>query len=311
MHEVAEFVKKVMTNMEEVIVGKQDVVKLVLVSLLCKGHLLIEDVPGMGKTMLVRTLAKSLGCTFNRIQFTPDLMPSDVTGVSIFNQKTTEFEFRSGPVMAQLILADEINRASPKTQASLLECMEEGQITVDGVTHRLPSPFLVLATQNPVEHHGTFPLPEAQMDRFIMRTRLGYPSYNEEIQILQRLERKHPIEAIKQVVDAKQLLAMQEKVHQVNVESSILDYIVKIVLATREHPEVTLGASPRGSLSLLRTAKAHAAIERRKYVLPDDVKILAQSTLAHRIILKPEAVYRGYTQDRIVEEILDTVQVAL
>jgi len=311
MRDIAGFVQKVMANIEEVIVGKKDVIKLLLVSLLCRGHLLLEDVPGMGKTMLVRTLAKSLGCTFNRIQFTPDLLPSDVTGVSIFNQKTTEFEFRSGPVMAQLVLADEINRASPKTQASLLECMEEGQITVDGITHRLPRPFLVLATQNPVDHYGTFPLPEAQMDRFIMRVRLGYPSYDEEINILQRLEQKHPIEAIKQVVDTEELLNMQEKVHQVKVDPSILDYIVRIVLATRDHQEVTLGASPRGSLSLLRTAKAHAAVEGRNYVLPDDIKVLAEAVLAHRIMLKPEAAYRGYTQERVVAEILDNVHIAI
>ncbi|MHB8172662.1 MAG: AAA family ATPase [Thermincolia bacterium] len=311
MVNLASLVQKIISNIEEVIVGKKDVIKLILVSLLCRGHLLLEDVPGMGKTMMVRALAKSLGCSFNRVQFTPDLLPSDVTGVSIFNQKNSEFEFRSGPVMAQLILADEINRASPKTQASLLECMEEGQITVDGVTHRLPRPFLVLATQNPMEHHGTFPLPEAQMDRFIIRTNLGYPSYEEEIFILQRLEQKHPIEAIKQVVDAEELIIMQEKVHEVLVDTAILDYIVRIVMATREHQEVVLGASPRGSLSLLRTAKAYAAIDGRKYVLPDDVKTLAQATLAHRIVLRPEALYRGYTQERVVAEVLGNVKIPI
>ncbi|MDA8234430.1 MAG: MoxR family ATPase [Clostridia bacterium] len=311
MGDLAGFVQKIISNMEQVIVGKKEIIKLILVSLLCRGHLLLEDVPGMGKTMMVRALAKSLGCSFNRIQFTPDLLPSDVTGVWIFNQKNSEFEFRSGPVMAQLILADEINRASPKTQASLLECMEEGQITVDGVTHRLPRPFLVLATQNPMEHHGTFPLPEAQMDRFIMRTNLGYPSYEEEIFILQRLEQRHPIEAIKQVVDAEELIMMQEKVQEVLVDAAILDYIVRIVLATRNHHEVVLGASPRGSLSLLRTAKAFAAIEGRNYVLPDDVKSLAQATLAHRIVLRPEALYRGCTQERVVAEVLENAEIPI
>lgn len=302
---------KLIENIRQVIVGKEEVVKLILVSLLCKGHMLLEDVPGMGKTMLVRTLAKSLGCSFKRIQFTPDLLPSDILGVSIYNQKTNDFEFRPGPVMAQMVLADEINRTSPRTQASLLECMEEDQITVDGNTYTLPSPFMILATQNPIEYEGTYPLPEAQLDRFLIKVRLGYPSYEEEMEILDRLEKKHPISNIKKVFDVSEIAEMQQKVASVHIETSLKDYIVRVVQATRNHPDVILGASPRGSLALLKCAKAMAGIEGRDFVIPDDIKKLALPTLAHRLVLKPEAHFGGYSQERVIGEVLQKVLLTL
>lgn len=311
MKEVQELSARLIQNIQTVIVGKSDVVKQILISLLCHGHMLLEDVPGMGKTMLVRTLAKSLGCSFKRIQFTPDLLPSDILGVSVFNQKTQDFEFRPGPIMAQIILADEINRTSPRTQASLLECMEEDQITVDGITYKLPRPFMILATQNPVEYEGTFPLPEAQMDRFMIKAHLGYPSYTEEIEILERLEKRHPISDIKQVFDLEGLKSLQEKVADVHLDASLKDYIVKMVQATRSHPDVALGASPRGSLALMKTSKAIAGLEGRDFVIPDDIKGLAVPTLAHRLMLKPEAYLKGKKAEDVIIEVLTQVPLNL
>ena len=307
MKAIQELLEKLRRNIHTVIVGKTEVVELIMISLLCRGHMLLEDVPGMGKTMLVRTLAKSLGCAFKRIQFTPDLLPSDILGVSIYNQKTHEFEFRPGPVMAQIVLADEIDRTSPRTQASLLECMEEDQITIDGVGYKLPKPFLILATQNPIEYEGTFPLPEAQMDRFLIKAHLGYPSYEEEMEILGRLEKRHPIADIKQVFDLGELINLQEKAANVHIDESLKDYIVKIVQVTRRHPEVALGASPRGSLALMKTSKAKAGLAGREFVIPDDIKSLAGPTLAHRIVLKPEAHLKGKNSEEIINEVLTQV----
>lgn len=304
MRQVQELSQTLMRNIQTVIVGKDEVVQLLIISLLCHGHLLLEDVPGMGKTILVRTLAKSLGCTFKRIQFTPDLLPSDVLGVSIYNQNTGQFDFKPGPVMAQIVLADEINRTSPRTQSSLLECMEEEQMTVDGVSYPLPRPFMILATQNPIEYEGTFPLPEAQLDRFLIKANLGYPTYEEEIEMLERLESKHPLSEIKQVFDLKDLSFMQNKVKGVYIDDSIKNYIVSIVQATRSHSDIILGASPRGSLALLKTSKAMAAINGRDYVIPDDVKCMASYTLAHRIVINPEAYYKGKKSVALVHEIV-------
>ena len=309
MSDVQNFTTKVIANIEKVIIGKRDTVELAVIGLLCQGHLLIEDVPGVGKTMLARSLARSIGCSFSRIQFTPDMLPSDVTGVSIFNQVSREFEFRAGPVMAQVVLADEINRATPKTQAALLEAMEERQITVDGVTRPLPRPFMVLATQNPIEYEGTFPLPEAQVDRFLMRLRLGYPATADEIAILDRQQFRHPFEALDQVVSAEELVAAQEAIKDIYISPALKRYIVEIVHQTREHPEVYLGASPRGSLALYRTAQARAAMDTRDYVLPDDIKALIVSTLAHRVILGPGARLRDLNAQQVVEEIMHNVPV--
>ena len=309
LSEVREFVETLVGNVERVIVGKRDVIELAVVALLCEGHILIEDVPGVGKTMLARALAISLGCTFKRIQFTPDLLPNDVTGVSVFNQKTGDFEFRAGPAFANVLLADEINRATPRTQSSLLECMGERQISVDGVSRALPRPFLVLATQNPVEYEGTFPLPEAQLDRFLIRLRLGYPSLDDERRILANLRRSHPIDALGQVVDGARLLALQRTVTDVYVEDSVRDYVLAIVRATREHPDVVLGSSPRGSLALYKTSQAYAAMRGRDYVLPDDAKSLAPHVLAHRLIVRPESQLRGRTADGILASVLQSVDV--
>ncbi len=309
MKEVKELAERITENVERVIFGKHDEIQLALLGLLCQGHLLIEDVPGVGKTMLARAIAKSIGCVFRRIQFTPDMLPSDVTGVSVFNQKTREFEFRPGPIMAHIVLTDEINRATPKTQSALLEAMQERQITVDGITYKLPEPFLVLATQNPLEYEGTFPLPEAQLDRFMMRISLGYPSPEEEIEILDSQQYVHPIELIEKVVDVKELLEAQELIKEVYVDPLIKEYIVKLVNATRNHPDVYLGASPRGSLSLYKTSRARAAILGRDYVIPDDVKALAEACLAHRLIISPSARIKGVDQKEVVEEILNFVPV--
>jgi MoxR-like ATPase len=265
---------------------------------------LIEDVPGVGKTVLAKAIARSIGCTFKRIQFTPDLLPTDVSGVSIYNQKTGEFEYRPGPVMAQIVLADEINRATPKTQSALLEAMEERQITVDGVTYTLPDPFLVLATQNPIEYEGTFPLPEAQLDRFLMRIELGYPGRNDEIEMLDRQQQVHPLDTLAQAVDARELIEAQTTIRSVYVDRLIKEYILSIVEATRKHDDVYLGASPRGSLALYRTAQAHAAVDGRDFVIPDDVKSLAAATLAHRIILRPAARIKNTDARTIIDEIL-------
>jgi len=307
MTTVQEFANRVIGNIEKVIVGKRPTVELAVASLLCQGHLLIEDVPGVGKTMLARSLARSLGCNFSRIQFTPDMLPSDVTGVSIYNQVNREFEFRAGPVMAQIVLADEINRATPKTQAALLEAMEERQVTVDGITHPLPRPFMVQATQNPIEYEGTFPLPEAQVDRFLMRVRLGYPSTEDEIQVLERQQYHHPFQDLEKVVQVEELLEMQETVKSIFVASALKRYIVDLTHQTRQHAEVYLGASPRGSLALYRTAQARAAMLGREYVLPDDIKLLAVPTLAHRVILGPGARLRDLSAQQIVEDILNSM----
>jgi MoxR-like ATPase len=307
---VQEPAERVVANVERVIVGKHAEVRIALVALLCEGHILIEDVPGVGKTMLAKAISRSVGCSFRRIQVTPDLLPSDVTGLSIFNQKTQEFEFRPGPIMAQVVLADEINRATPKTQSALLECMEERQATIDGVTYPMPSPFLVMATQNPIEYEGTFALPEAQLDRFMLRLRIGYPKPMEEIVILDEQKRVHPIDGIQQVLDLDELRQMQSAIKEVYVDQAVAEYIVRLVTATREHPDVYLGASPRGSISLYRSCQAYAALEGRDYVIPDDVKALAVAILAHRLIVKSQASLREIDPDRIVREILASVPVS-
>jgi len=309
MRDVQATAEKVINNVEKVIIGKHEEIKLTLVGLLCRGHLLIEDVPGVGKTMLARSIAKSIGCTFRRIQFTPDMLPSDVTGVTVFNQKTQEFEFRPGPVMAQIVLTDEINRATPKTQSALLEAMQEQQVTVDGVTYPIPEPFLVLATQNPIEYEGTFPLPEAQLDRFMMRISLGYPSPEDEIAILDSQQYVHPVETLEQAIDVRELLDAQEKVKEIYVDSLVKEYIVALVNATRDHPDVYLGASPRGSLALYKTGRARAALLGRDYVIPDDIKALAITTLAHRLIVSPSARIKEVDPRAVVEETLESVPV--
>ena len=309
MQTVASFAERVIENIEKVIIGKRSTIEQSVVSLLCQGHLLIEDVPGVGKTMLARSLARSLGCSFSRIQFTPDMLPSDVTGVSIFNQVDRQFEFRPGPIMSQIVLADEINRATPKTQAALLEAMEEHQVTVDGITHILPKPFMVLATQNPIEYEGTFPLPEAQLDRFLMRIRLGYPSSEDEVSVLERQQYRHPLDELTHMVASEELTEMQEAVKDVYASPAIKRYIVSLARATREHAEVYLGVSPRGSLSLYRTAQALAAMRGRDHVLPDDVKELIVPTFGHRLILAPAARLRDVSAEQIVDEIRASIPV--
>ena len=304
MVDVRAISERVGRNVEQVIVGKHNEVQLTLLALLCRGHVLIEDVPGVGKTVLAKAIARSLGCSFKRIQFTPDLLPSDVTGVSIYNQKSSEFEYRPGPVMAQIVLADEINRATPKTQSALLEAMEEHQITVDGATYPLPDPFIVLATQNPIEYEGTFPLPEAQLDRFLMRLELGYPGRNDEIELLGRQQQVHPLDTLGQVVSADDLLAAQKAIREMYVDRLIKEYIVSVVEATRKHEDVYLGASPRGSLALYRTAQARAAVDGRDFVIPDDVKSLAEVVLAHRVILRPAARIKSTDVRGLIAEIL-------
>jgi len=300
---------RIIANIEKVIVGKRRVIELALVALLCEGHILIEDVPGIGKTTLAKAIARSLGCTFQRIQFTPDLLPSDVTGISFFNQKKQEFEFRPGPILAQIVLADEINRATPRTQSALLEAMQERQITVDGETRPLPRPFLVLATQNPIELEGTFPLPEAQIDRFLMRIKLGYPSEEEENSILLRFESADPLQDLEPVVSAGELVESQRARSQVRVEESLRHYIVQVARATRNHEAVQLGVSPRGTLSLYKAAQALAAVRGRDYVIPDDVKELAAPVLTHRIIVSPQTRLRGRTPEHIMQETVDSVPV--
>ena len=301
--------ERIVANVENVIVGKHRELRLAITALLCGGHMLIEDVPGVGKTMLARAIAASTGCTFRRIQFTPDLLPSDITGVSIYNQKEADFEFRPGPIIAQVVLADEVNRATPKTQSALLEAMEERQVTVDGVTHKMPLPFMVMATQNPIEYEGTFPLPEAQLDRFMIRVHLGYPSPTDEVLVLDQQQTVHPVETIKQVTDATEILQVQRAVKEIYVDPLIKQYIVALANATREHESVYLGASPRGSLALFRTSQARALLEARDFVTPDDVKDLALVTMGHRIILSPGAKVKGITVSDVVAACLNRVPV--
>lgn len=303
--DVQEFSRKLVANVEHVIVGKSSAVQLAVVGLLSRGHLLIEDVPGVGKTMLARSLSRSMGCSFSRIQFTPDMLPSDVTGVSIYNQATREFEFQPGPIMSQIVLVDEINRATPKTQSALLEAMEERQVTVDGTTYPLPEPFVVLATQNPIEYEGTYSLPEAQLDRFLMRINLGYPAMRDEIEVLDRQQFHHPVEDLQPVVSGEDLLAAQEQIRNIFVSPAVKEYIVRLVQKTRQHSDVYLGASPRGSLTLYRTAQARAAMVGRDYALPDDVKFIAPYVLSHRLIISPSARLRDVHSDEVVQAILE------
>lgn len=307
--DIAEKVRSIADEIETVIVGKREIVELALTAFLCNGHVLIEDIPGVGKTTLAKSLARALGCVYKRVQFTPDLLPSDITGTSIFNQKTTEFEFREGPVFANIVLADEINRATPKTQSSLLECMEERQVTNDGNTYWLPEPFFVIATENNIEAHGTYPLPEAQLDRFLMRLSMGYPKRDEEVRILTLQTKSNPFNDLQPVIDKDELLSLQRAVKEIYIEPELRTYIVDIVTATREHSQVVLGASPRGSLFLLHAAQAYAGLQGRTYVQPDDVKRLAAAVLSHRIILRPDSKHRQISAAEVVEDVLTKVSV--
>ncbi|MCC7447000.1 MAG: MoxR family ATPase [Anaerolineae bacterium] len=309
MKPVQAVAERIIDNVNRVIIGKRSEIRLTVIGLLCQGHILLEDVPGVGKTVMAKALAKSIGCTFSRIQFTPDMLPSDVTGVSIFNQRSGEFEFRPGPIFAQIILTDEINRATPKTQAALLEAMEERQVTVDGITYPLNAPFLVLATQNPIEYEGTFPLPEAQLDRFLLRLRLGYPNAQEEIAMLDSQQFKHPLTDLSQVVTVEELLAAQKAVRNVYVNDDMKRYIVDIVTATRHQPDIYLGASPRGALALYRVAQARAAVAGRDHVIPDDIKAMAESALAHRVIVGPTARIKEVTSRSIIQNLLNAIPV--
>ena len=308
---VAQFAERVIANVETVIVGKRAQIEFLLVALLCQGHVLIEDVPGTGKTMLARAITASMGLGFKRIQCTPDLLPNDITGVSIYNQGDSAFEFQPGPVFTNTLLADEINRATPRAQSALLEAMQEGQVTIDGVTRPLPVPFLTLATQNPIEFEGTFPLPEAQLDRFLIRIPLGYPDEADELRVLRNLRKSHPIERIAQVVDGTALVTLHDTITDVHVDESLERYLLTIVRATRAHPDLTAGASPRGSLALYKTAQAFAALRGRDYVTPDDVKTLAPLTLGHRLILRPESQLRGHTATSILSEIMERTPVQI
>ncbi len=304
-------IQDVVKRLENVILGKSQMIRLTLTSILAGGHVLLEDVPGVGKTMLVRSIARVLGCSFKRIQFTPDLLPSDVTGTSVYNPSELQFEFRPGPIMGQIVLADEINRTSPKTQAALLEAMEERAVTVDGQTHLLPEPFFLIATQNPIEYEGTFPLPEAQLDRFTMKLNVGYPTIEEEAELLSRVQHHHPIEDVHPVMTAQQLLEIQKQVKEVHVDDSLREYMVTISHETRNHPAVYIGVSPRGSITLFRACQAYAYMEGRDYVIPDDIKLLAHPVLDHRIIMHTESRLDGMTSTKIIDQILSKVSVPI
>ena len=301
--------EKITANIEQIIIGKEQAIELAIIGLISKGHLLIEDAPGVGKTMLARSLAKAIDCTFKRIQFTPDILPSDITGVAIYNQKTSDFEFRAGPIMANIVLADEINRATPKVQSALLECMEEGRISIEGVTHELPSPFHILATQNPIEYEGTFPLPETQLDRFLLRLNLGYPSLADEIAIMENQQHSHPIEELKPVATSDEVLNLQAMVKKIYVDDLVKNYISSLVAATRQHTSIYLGASPRGSLALFRTGQARALLAGRDFVLPDDIKALAEPVLAHRLIVRSKGHSREESARTVISQLLETVLV--
>ncbi len=302
--ELSQLNEKIKTNINQVIVGKEKTIDLLLVALICEGHVLIEDVPGVGKTMLARALATSLGGLFKRLQCTPDLLPNDITGISVFNQASHDFEFRPGPLFVNILLADEINRATPRTQSALLEAMQEHQVTVDGLTRPLPSPFMVLATQNPVEYEGTFPLPEAQLDRFMLKIDMGYPTHDQEAEILRRLERQHPIETLDAVVRPQDVQQASARVWDIHVDQTVIDYMIRLVNRTRNHPDIILGGSPRATLSLYKTCQAFAALNNRDHVLPDDVKYLAVPVLSHRLMLKSEAELRGRTSDELIIQII-------
>ena len=301
--------REIVDNVSKVIVGKQPVIKQALAAVIAKGHILIEDVPGVGKTMLAKSISSSIGCSFKRIQFTPDLLPSDIVGVSIYNQSTREFQFRPGPVMAQIVLVDEINRATPKTQSALLEAMEELQVSVDGVTRPLEQPFIVMATQNPIEYEGTFPLPEAQLDRFLMRISLGYPSFTDELSVIEQQEKTHPIDELEAVASPEDVIKLQKAAQNVYVDTAVREYIVGLIEATRTHEDVSLGASPRASLSMFRAVRGMAILRDRDYAIPDDVKELAYAVLAHRLILSPAARMRGLHTEQVIDGLLESVAV--
>jgi MoxR-like ATPase len=304
-----EKVQKIIDNVEEVILGKNRVIKLALAAMMAEGHILFEDVPGVGKTILVRSLARSIGCSFKRVQFTPDLLPSDITGVSIYNQKTNEFEFREGPILSQVVLADEINRATPRTQSALLESMAEKQITVEGISRRLADPFIVMATQNPIEYDGTFPLPEAQLDRFLIRLEIGYPESKDEEQILENLQLQHPVEKLEAVMTDQEFIELQDDVKKVHVDQKLRKYIVSLVNQSRSHSDLELGASPRGSIALMKMAQAWAVVNERDYIIPDDIKEIAAAVLAHRLIIKSKSRLRGADKEKIIKEIVRRTEV--
>jgi MoxR-like ATPase len=308
---VQQYANSVIDNVERVIIGKREAIEMLIVAQLCEGHVLIEDAPGTGKTMLARSIAISLGLDFKRLQCTPDLLPNDVTGVPVFNQKTGEFSFRPGPVFANILLTDEINRSTPRTQSALLEAMAEGQVTVDAVTYPLSRPFFVMATQNPIEYEGTFPLPEAQLDRFLFRMNVGYPNFEQEGQMLLNLQRVHPIESIEQVVDGREVMDLQKQVWDVHVDHTVRNYLLSLIHATREHPDLALGASPRGSLALFKSAQAYAALQGRNFVIPDDVKKFVIPCLAHRIIVRPESSLRGRKAQSVLEDLLENTEIPL